>query len=324
VECLMWGGNDESRPKSALIDENAEAETGANGGRLGRDMIGIVASEARDSTIGLRDQLVGLENELDADKEQLSDVEWEGWMRDLDRQVQVEEGHRLDVTNRGNSGITPLSPLSSTLTQSFRHRFSSTPAFCPPTSSYNSLSTSADFASQFPEDSPSASALPIRPSRGRTTTVTSTVNVGTEAITSRQRSCTVTTASMDWSPLRKKEKGKDKAKNTEPTARANDRMVNVDMEMTTSLEKPVLPQQAQFLTFSNPSCSAQIKGFDLPLPSVLTHQQPRRISILRHIRSASNLGRIIRGEGTTPTIDLEHPGGIGRGATRLMGLVRGP
>lgn len=195
---FIWEDDDESRLKPYL-DLVGKRKAGASGGRLKRDTSRTIASGSDDRDTLWEYKLAELvdDSEYVTDDEELSDIEWKGWMGDLDRQIQVEQFHRLDTTSRGNEGIFwPSLSLSST--EPVRHHYSNSLAT---TSSYESSMTSTDRSLQISGDALSPFVLPRR---RRMASITSTVSAGTEAIPSQQCSSNVTAESMGSRLLRKK------------------------------------------------------------------------------------------------------------------------
>lgn len=205
MEWFIWG-NGEGRSKAHPSLVCKEKETGVQGSipRLRGDTIKPFASGASDETISLEDQFAGLTDEQDADNEELSDVEWEGWMQDLDRQA------RLEPATFGE--IASPSPLSSPpWPEVFHQHYPSALKFCRPTASASPNS------SIFLESGLSPAPIPTARGPGcMTTTITSTVSVGTEAAICRQRSSTITAVGVGSRLKLKKEKAGVKEKNIQP------------------------------------------------------------------------------------------------------------
>ena len=122
--------------------------------------------------------------------EELSDVEWEGWIRDLDRQTEVEALRRrdetvIDCSPRQDSPSPPQPGLS---TESFHQR-----------------TRTATFSRSIPLASALPSTLAHIPSNNPpTSSATRTASVGL-ALRSRRRPKTVTVNSMLWRKARDEE-----------------------------------------------------------------------------------------------------------------------
>lgn len=270
------------------------------------------------------------------DSEEYSDAEWEGWMRDLERQARVKrhaDAQNWDTStptsprqigHRHHNNTIPSSPLSSSPESDSRRPLRSLASTLSSSTSSAFSSTSSDhFAThqhhrstyvhrpRSPLSNEELSAAQVKPHGGRmTTTITSTVSVGTAPPTAytRRRSSTVTAAgsgSGSGSKLfKRKEKGKEK-------------------EASISSGKPKLS-----LALSNPSSPSvpqtRVEDPELapPMTAVPTDQHPRRTSILRHVRSGSNLHRKREDSNSQPLPTPEGEAG-GLGVKKRSGIVRG-
>lgn len=180
--------------------------TSTHSGRSRRDTVATFGSGQSEGTIQTNRSSDARKPVDDSDDhgyessepEELSDVEWEGWIRDLDRQTEVEGLRRRDETTTGVSDQRPdyQSHLPSPSSSESFHQRTRTVSSSPSMSSASaSPSTSIDIPSN---------NLPRPHYQSFASGVTSTVSVGPPL--SRKRSTTVTVNSV----LRRKDKGKDK------------------------------------------------------------------------------------------------------------------
>lgn len=313
MEWVMWGkdegqGDEEVKgePGKGKGKEEGEGEDTEDGGwvrRRRRDTIGTMASVASDGTVGPAESFISSsgvsrrstgigrgDGVADDDEEVLSDVEWEGWMRDLDRQSKVEkeaqrrkehkdrEARQLavdasDRTISNQSSTDSLRPRPRALTLTILAPTS------PTTASVSSFTRCPDTPS-----TPSG-ILTVSTSPGSAT--------GSPAISPvRRRSSTVTAANMGSRLLRKKDKGKEKEKEKEPPPPLPE--FPADFVRTASA-KPRLTLALSGTVGSStcpPSAVAEEDATCVP-PS---DPHPRRTALLRHVRSASNMQRGLRGD----------------------------
>ncbi|KZP20245.1 hypothetical protein FIBSPDRAFT_861759 [Athelia psychrophila] len=277
-EWVMWG-KDVEELAEVNDKEDTETEDNAFVGRKRRDTIGTLASVANDGTIGLAISSpppspapsTHRRDDTDEDEDEtLSDYEWEGWMRDLDRQFEVEEeARRRKLKPRRDPSI--LSSRSSSDSLHYRPRaltLSTAPTSPLPSSSF--LSPDTGYPSH-PPGSP----------------------IGLSASPTRRRSSTVTAASSGSRLLRKKEKGKERERELPPPLPN----LPVNLVQATSPDKPKLHLAVSDIGHSLGPLSALLKADQddiSELPASDPH--PRRTALLRHVRSASNLQRSLRGE----------------------------
>ena len=302
MERLLMGQNEEDsistfgsvgnvRPVASAIKVRKAVESDSSGQRSDENV--VTASVASSWTAGAREvqNIWNVDPDQESDGPELSDCEWEGWMRDLDRQRHAEELRQTYELNHVQSSPPSYVPSSA---PSSRSSAESLPVL-PRTSAYSPAMSSSsgipwistkhrvfpDFhhIPALPSDSisnrPDLSApLPVHKSPIAASSGSGESNV-------RRRSSTVTAESAKL--LRKNDKGKEKATTAPNTG--------------DSISRPrsVLPSSGV-----EDSESAQI------LTNVPTgHYTPRR-SILRHVRSSSSLplrGRGKKAEATSAAID---------------------
>jgi len=203
-------------------------------------------------------------------EEDISEVEWEGWMRDLSRQRRLHQ----QKAHKETAPTVVSSPLSSSPESESQHVIRSLASTISPTTS---PSPSSDhFVTHHHHHHRPAivkkSQLPVTArggswgnSRGLITpTITSTVTVGNpvkSTKSTRKRSSTVTAAPVGSKLLKKRETtGSSKSNSTVATSPISDSFEDYE------LVPPITPAAS-------------------------TDLHPRRTSILRHVRSGSNLHR---------------------------------
>lgn len=255
--------------------------------------------------------------------EELSDVEWRGWMRDLERQARSRQ--YLDAGQRrrrvASCGVMPSSSISSSPDSepNFVIPFAST--FTSPSKSLSSadrLASNQDHRHAFAqrprsplsaEDVSTMSLVPPLHAGRITTTITSTVSVGTDPVITRRRSSTVT-AGMSSRLRKKKDKGKEK-ESAETATKGTD-------TKSTFRPKPKL----SLLSYSSSSAvdPSEYSGSVASAAAGNNDQHSRRTSILKHVRSGSSLYRKREENEPSPPGKEEDPSGGGR---RRLGLVKG-
>lgn len=243
-------------------------------------------------------------------EDDISDVEWEGWMRDLSRQRKV---HRKSQAQKESMDAIVSSPLSSSPESDSHYVIRSLASTLSP--SFSSTSSSDQYGSHHHYRSTviKRPQSPVGPTDGSqvasrkimTNTITSTVTVGSSAKVTkntRKRSSTVTAAPIGSKLLKKKEtSGSSKPKLTVATSPTSDSFDDYE------LVPPITPGTAA--------------------PAASADPHPRRTSILRHVRSGSNLHR--RREESEPplpnTAPVQEEGSSTNGSSqrKRMGLVKG-
>jgi len=192
-------------------------------------------------------------------------------MRDLDRQFEVEEeARRQKLKLRRDTSILSSRSSSDSLHHRPRALTLSTASTSPLPSSLFLLSPDTGYPSH-PPGSP----------------------IGSSASPTRRRSSTVTSASPGSRLLRKKEKGKERERELPPPLPN----LPVNFAQAKSSEKPRLQLAVSDIGQSSGPLSALPKADNddvRELPASDPH--PRRTALLRHVRSASNLQRSLRGE----------------------------
>lgn len=270
------------------------------------------------STGGRRPSTDGIFSDED-DSEEMSDVEWSGWMRDLERQAQTRQ--HLNLSQKRQKVVScglPSSPISSSPDSDGHFHFPFTSTFTSPPKSPNPAdrwASKQDHRHAFahrprsPLSAEDMSELSLMPSlySGRiATTITSTVSVGTDSAKARRRSSTIT-AGMGSRLLRKKDKGKEK--DSEGTS----------MKSGESTKSSFRPKPK--LSLLSDSADVESSGQTSSVTSVQNDQHTRRTSILRHVRSGSNLQKKREEhEPASPTMEEDPNGGRVR---RRLGLVKG-
>ena len=238
-------------------------------------------------------------------EEDISDVEWEGWMRDLSRQRRL---HRQKA-HKETAPAVVSSPLSSSPESESQYVVRSLVSTISPT--FSPSSSSDHFVTHHHHHLPAIvkkSQPPVTASGGSwgnsrgliTPTITSTVTVGNpvkSTKSTRKRSSTVTAAPVGSKLLKKRE--------TTGTSKSN-------------------------LTVATSPIADSFEDYELvpPItPAASADLHPRRTSILRHVRSGSNLHR--KREESEPPLPVSAPaqeeGSSTNGTSqkKRRGLVKG-
>ena len=254
--------------------------------------------------VALRGVSVGTPDEDISSAEDISDVEWEGWMRDLSRQRRI----CLQAAHKESAPGDMSSPLSSSPESDPHHVIRSlastiSPAFSS-ASSYDHFTTDYNHRPTIVKRSQPSAATGDGSwgnSRGFIApTITSTVTVGNPVKSeknTRKRSSTVTAPPVGSKLLKKKD----------PTG-----FLKPNLAVATS------PVSDSFEDY-------ELVPPTTPAPSADPH--PRRTSILRHVRSGSNLHR--RREESEPPLPVSAPaqeeGSSAHGSAqkKRRGLVKG-
>lgn len=261
--------------------------------------------------------------------EELSDVEWRGWMRDLERQARSRQyldpsQRRRRVASCGiSSSPVPSSPDSD---PHFLFPFAST--FTSPSKSSSSadrLASNQDHRHAFaqrprsPLSADDLSAMSLMPPLhgGRiTTTITSTVSVGTNPASTRRRSSTVT-AGMGSRLRKKKDKGKEKESEGTGTKSSDTTKSTFQPEPTLSLgfsdHPPPLSSSAGDSSEHSISVASRATGNG--------DQHSRRTSLLKHVRSGSSLYK--KREENEPFSPEKEEDSSAGAVRRRLGLVKG-
>ncbi|KAF7979766.1 hypothetical protein HWV62_40786 [Athelia sp. TMB] len=278
-EWIMWG-KDVVDSAEGSAREDTETEESTTMRRKRRDTLVTLASIASDGTIGLTDpppplltrptSVHGREGESESEDETLSDVEWEGWMRDLDRQSSVrEEARRRQHKHPMNRTLSSYSS-----SESLPHR--------PRALTLTTLTPVSPTASSSNLRSPEMSLMPGHEQHPLGSPVASPT---------RRRSSTVTAASVGSRLLRKKEKGKEKERDPPPP------LPNLPSNFVRATpEKPKLTVALTDPGHSSRPLSAGPQGTSDSIAELPPSEHPVRTAILRHVRSASNMHRSLRGE----------------------------
>ena len=261
-----------------------------------------VKSTTSDGTVGAHDIVSvrrGEDSDGESDDAELSECEWEGWMRDLDRQEQVEETRRVGETQQGTtSGVGTLSPPpSSRSSVDSIHNRPYTHALSPQTASSSTMSPSTVACSSSSthtgqdllwsrQSIVDGSNVPVPPNPMYLPT---TVSTNSEPNHVRRRSSTVTAGGTNV--LRKKDRAREKEMASPQHPDGKDSAPNTN---TIKKKKSILSKPHLSLTFPDLS-SSDVEDFQLA-KTATTSQSPPRTSILRHVRSASNLQRSIRAQ----------------------------
>lgn len=262
--------------------------------------------------------------------EELSDVEWRGWMRDLERQARTQQ--YIDASQRRrravSCGIMTSSPIPSSPDSEPHFLFPFTSTFNSPSKSSSSadrLASNQNHRHAFAqrprsplsaEDMSAMSSMPPLHGGRITTTITSTVSVGTDTVSTRRRSSTVT-AGVSSRLRKKKDKGKGKESGRAET------------EGNESIKSSLRPKPKLSLIFSDhppPSSSSaadtsEHSGSVASAAAGNNDQHSRRTSILKHVRSGSSLYK--KREENEPSSPAKEEDPSGGGVRRRLGLVKG-
>jgi hypothetical protein len=295
LEWVCWG--DEEDPLKSKFT------SAANSGRLtrGRRRRGDTLKSATSDGTAVAYKSIraeGEESDQDSDDASLSDCEWEGWMRDLDRQGQTQAARHTDDESHWHP--TPSQPLSTQSSVDSLHYHAPAPTLSPPTASSpaSSPSTAVDLLSTSqsvfgsPPSIEDGSTTPVVPTSSHLP-ATSTASAEPNRLDTRRRSSTVTASHINL--LRKKDKGKQK----EMQSPHNEDGKTDSPANTKPLlkKKSILSRPYLSLTFSNHSPS----GHEDPQLATTTTvaRNSSQTSGLRHARSMSNI------QGSTPTANTE-------------------
>ena len=301
----------------------------SSAGRTRMDTISVATQGAHESSSTSPD--IGEEIDDDDDDLELSDCEWEGWMRDLDRQGHIERSRSAKEASRdqesASSAVTP-SPTTPSNPSS-----AGSPEV-PPRSLRLSLVTASSSAldpctpCDQPDPQRSMPNSPLSVQEGSNTPTvqallyppvlqdSSSLPVSPRPTHTRQRSSTVTAPS---SRLRKKDKTKD---DESLAPRNEDIRKEISANSNAKKRKSVLSKPHLSLTFPDSSPS-DMEDYELAqtFTAVPVDRLPSRTSILRHVRSASNLRRD-RAENPEPPCPLG-PEVSAAGDRKSTGLVKG-